>query len=86
MTTGRSGVEALAFLTGVLARCDNQPAIHVDRGMWYPWPLKVLGLDWQVTSGGVRNTVETWFGLLKERIGPFRRRWPTNASKDEVEA
>jgi len=43
-------------------------------------------LDWQVTSGGVRNTVETWFGVLKERLGQFRRRWPTNASKGEVQA
>jgi transposase-like protein len=86
VTTGRSGVEALAFVKRVLARCDNRPTIHVDRGVWYPWPLTLLGLDWQVTAGGVRNTVETWFGLLKERIGQFRRRWPANASRDEVEA
>lgn len=86
VTEGRSGVEALGFLKGVLARCDAQPRIHVDRGVWYPWPLNLLGLDWQVTSGGVRNKVETWFGVLKERIGQFRRRWPVNASKEEVQA
>jgi putative transposase len=86
VTGGRGGVEALAFLRGVLARCDNKPVVHVDRGVWYPWPLNLLGLDWQVTAGGVRNTVETWFGLLKERIGGFRRRWPANASTGGVEA
>ena len=86
VSEGRSSVEALGFVKGVLARCDNRPTIHVDRGVWYPWPLNVLGLAWQVTSGGVRNTVETWFGLLKERIGQFRRRWPVNASAEEVEA
>lgn len=86
VTQGRSSVEALGFLKGVLARCDNRPVIHVDRGVWYPWPLNLLGLDWQVTSGGVRNNVETWFGVLKERIGQFRRRWPVNASKSEVQA
>jgi transposase-like protein len=79
-------VDALGFLKRVLARCDNRPTIHVHQGVWYPRPLTLLGREWQVTSGGVRNTVETWVGLLKERIGPFRRRWPTNASKDEVEA
>jgi len=86
VSQGRSGVEALAFVKGVLARCDARPAIHVDRGVWYPWALEVLGLEWQVTSGGVRNKVETWFGVLKERIGPFRRRWPANASRAGVQA
>ncbi len=86
VTEGRGGVEALGFIRGVLARCDTRPVIHVDRGVWYPWPLNLLGLDWHVTSGGVRNRVETWFGVLKERIGQFRRRWPANASKDQVQA
>lgn len=86
VTEGRGGIEALGFINGVLARCDNEPAIHVDRGVWYPWPLELLELDWQVTAGGVRNTVETWFGVLKERIGQFRRRWPVNSSKAEVQA
>jgi transposase-like protein len=86
VSQGRSGVEALAFVKGVLARCDARPAIHVDRGVWYPWALEVLGLEWQVTSGGVRNKVETWFGVLKERIGLYRRRWPANASRDGVQA
>jgi len=44
VTTGRSGVDALAFVKGVLARCDNQPAIHVDRGAWYPLALGFAGL------------------------------------------
>lgn len=86
VTEGRSGIEALGVLKGVLARCDARPRIHVDRGVWYPWPLKLLGLDWQVTSGGARNKVETWFGVLKERIGLFRRRWPVNASREDVQA
>jgi putative transposase len=86
VSQGRSSVEAMGFVKGVVALCDNRPVIHVDRGVWYPWPLEALGLDWQVTAGGVRNTVETWFGLLKERIGQFRRRWPANASRGEVEA
>ena len=86
VTTGRSRVEALAFVKGALARCDNQPAVHVDRGVWYPWPPTLLCLEWPVTAGGVPNTVETWVGLFKERIGPFRRRWPTNASAEEIQA
>jgi len=34
VSEGRGGVEAMGFLKGVLARCDNQPTIHVDRGVW----------------------------------------------------
>ena len=83
---GRSGVDARGFLKRVFVRRDNRPVLHVDRGVGYPWRLTLLDLDWQGTVGGVRNTVDTWFGLLKERIGPFRRRWPTNASNNEVEA
>ncbi|PSG96372.1 hypothetical protein BRD56_11100 [Thermoplasmatales archaeon SW_10_69_26] len=48
--------------------------------------MTALSLDWQVTSGGVRNTVETWIGLLKDRIGPFRRHWPVNTSAEEGQA
>jgi transposase-like protein len=32
ITDGRGGVEALGFINGALARCDNQPVVHVDRG------------------------------------------------------
>jgi transposase-like protein len=83
---GRGGVEARGFLQGVLRRCRNRPRVHVDRGVWYPWPLRYLGLPWSQTSGGVRNHVETWFGVLKGRLDAFRRRWPRNASREGVEA
>lgn len=33
ITQGRGGVEALAFLKGVIARCDNKPVVHIDRGV-----------------------------------------------------
>jgi len=87
VTQRRSSLEGWLFVKNVLRRCKGgAPFVVGDAGVGYPWPLNRLGLDGQVTAGGVRNTVETWFGLLKERVGPFRRRWPTNASNDEVEA
>lgn len=84
VTDGRSGIEALGFVRGVLHRCTRRPQFHVDEGVWYPWALTTLGLDWRVTSGGPRNKVETWFGVLKERLAAFRRRWPRNAAKLNV--
>jgi transposase-like protein len=84
VTESRGGVEALGFLRGVLARCRNEPRIHVDRGVWYPWALGTVDVDWSVTSGGARNHVEAWFGLLKNRLKAFRVRWPRNASRETV--
>lgn len=84
VTDGRTPIDALGFLRGTLQRCMNQPVIHVDRGSWYPWPLGLLDVDWHVTRGGVRNTVETWFGELKRRLGTFRRRFPWTASQASI--
>lgn len=84
ITDGRTPIDALAFLKRTLARCTNRPVFHVDRGPWYPWPLGLLDVEWHVTRGGVRNTVETWFGELKRRLDAFRRRFPCTASQASI--
>lgn len=86
LTDERTPLDALGFLRGVLQQCGNDPVIHVDRGVWYPWPLGLLGVDWHVTRGGVRNRVETWFGELKRRLDAFRRRFPCTASPESIDA
>lgn len=84
VTDGRTPLDALAFLRGSLRWCETEPFVHVDRGSWYPWPLELLDVEWQVTRGGVRNRVETWFGEIKRRLEAFRRRFPWTASQASI--
>lgn len=74
VTQGRSGVEALLFLKNVLRRCTNDPHVEVDAGVWYPWALETLGLEWHVQAGGDRNLAESFFGSLKNRLGKMHQR------------
>lgn len=86
VTDGRSGLDALLFLKNVLRLCSNRPFIQVDRGVWYPWACRTVGVRWKVQRGGMRNHVENWFGSLKWRLRATRRRpgtWHTQTSLDD---
>ena len=80
ITRGRSGLEARMFLRRVLRRCRGRPRVLVDGGPWYRWALDSLGLVWEHVTFGERNPVEQWFGILKQRIKRFYKRWPHNAT------
>ncbi len=75
----RSGLEALSFLRVVLEVCDGKPLVYVDRAGWYRFALDRLGVPWEHRTFGPRNPIEQWFGILKQRIKRFYRRWPHNA-------
>lgn len=81
---GRSGLEALLFMKNVLRRCKGPPPfVMVDAGVWYPWALDTLGLEWSVTCGDARNYVEAYFGSLDWRLSRMQRRpgtWHTRQS------
>ncbi|MHA1857866.1 MAG: IS6 family transposase, partial [Candidatus Thorarchaeota archaeon] len=64
----------------VLRKCRGRPRVLVDGGPWYRWALDSLGLPWEHVTFGERNPVEQWFGILKQRIKRFYRRWPHNAT------
>nr|BAJ46812.1 transposase [Candidatus Caldarchaeum subterraneum] len=68
---GRSILNALSFLKTVLKTCENKPLIVVDRGRWYPWALKRLGLEYVHETFGNRNRIERWFRELKDRTKRF---------------
>ncbi|MEM4374084.1 MAG: hypothetical protein QXI97_03695 [Nitrososphaerota archaeon] len=55
-------LNALTFLMGVLEVCDGKPVIVVDRGPWYQWALKRLGIEYFHETFGV----ERWFRELKD--------------------
>lgn len=65
---GRSSFEAYVFLRMVLKYCENKPEFVVDRGFWYLWAFKRLGLKYRHKTFGDRNAVEGFFSQLKERV------------------
>ncbi len=48
-------INALIFLKRVLKACENKPMIVVDRGPWYPWALKRLGIEYFHETFGERK-------------------------------
>lgn len=79
VSQGRSGFEALRFLRTVLALCEGAPTVYVDGAPWYPLAFRRLGVPWEHRTFGPRNPIEGWFGVLKQRIKRFYKRWPHNA-------
>jgi transposase-like protein len=76
---------ALKFLMIVLDRCLNKPLIIVDRGPWYRWALERLGLKYRYQRFGIRNSVERFFGYLKQRTRKFYNNintWNTQSIED----
>ncbi|MEM2801031.1 MAG: DDE-type integrase/transposase/recombinase [Candidatus Caldarchaeum sp.] len=68
---GRSMLNALTFLRMVLRACEGKPVVVVDRGPWYPWALKRLGIEYFHETFGNRNRIERWFRELKDRTRRF---------------
>ncbi len=68
---GRSMMNALTFMRSVLKACKGKPVIVVDRGPWYPWALKRLGIGYIHEKFGDRNKIERWFRKLKDRTKRF---------------
>ena len=63
----RSSMDALLFLRRVLGACTNKPVFIVDRGPWYSWAFRELGLEHCRGAFGDRSGVERSFGSLKRR-------------------
>ena len=82
----RGSFEAYVFLKEVLKYCENKPEIVVDRGFWYKWALKRLGLKYRHETFGERNAVEGFFSRFKERTKRFWSRFPFRSSFDSVQS
>jgi transposase-like protein len=80
----RSFLESYSFIRKVLKACENRPLFYVDRGPWYRYALDRMGLPWEHRTFGPRNPIEQWFGILKQRIKRFYKRWPHNADLVQV--
>jgi transposase-like protein len=86
---GRNMLIALKFLRMVMDRCINKPLIVVDRGPWYRWALERLGLKYMYQTFGIRNSVERFFGYIKQRTRKFYNNinsWKTQSIEDYATA
>ncbi|MEM3081133.1 MAG: DDE-type integrase/transposase/recombinase [Nitrososphaerota archaeon] len=61
----------MTFLKRVLNICEGKPVIVVDRGPWYQWALRRLGIEYFHETFGERNRIERWFRKLKDRTRRF---------------
>ena len=77
-------MEAQSFIKKLLSMCEGPPLLYVDGAPWYKWALDRLGIPWEHRRFGKRNPIEQWFGILKQRIKRFYRRWPHNADIERV--
>lgn len=72
VSRGRSSLDSLVFLARVKARCKGElPIVLVDKGPWYPESLSRLGFDYMHYTFSIRNAVERFFGLVKDRTRLF---------------
>jgi len=80
---------AMKFIRIVLDRWSNRPLIIVDRSPWYRWALERLGLKYRYQRFSIRNSVERFFGYLKERTRRFYNNintWKTQSIEDYAAA
>ncbi|MGC9075697.1 MAG: DDE-type integrase/transposase/recombinase [Conexivisphaera sp.] len=83
-TWSRSSLHALLFLRKVLGRCTNKPLFVADRGPWYGWAFRSLGLSYYHETFGIRSRIERFFRTLKRRTKVFSNN--VNARRLQVHA
>lgn len=82
-TRGELGV--ILFLNEVLKYCEGKrPLILVDHGPWYPSALEHLGLRYKQVTFGERNSVESWFNILKQKTKRFYSRFPFHSTMQSI--
>lgn len=69
-SAGRSGLDAIVFLSKVKSGCTNNPILITDKGPWYS-AAETIGLDKWHQTFGIRNAIERFFGLVKDRTRVF---------------
>jgi len=67
---GRSELDATMFLSKIRARCIGKPIVITDRGQWYN-VINEMGLDHWHQTFSIRNAIERFFGLVKDRTRCF---------------
>lgn len=84
ISTSRTAFDAFYFLKMMLETCDNKPLIMVDRGPWYRWALKRLGLEYRHETFGERSPIEQWYSQFKARVKRFWKRFPYRSTLSSI--
>ena len=72
VSRGRSSLDSLVFLSKVKIRCRGKlPIVVTDKGPWYPYALRRLGFDHMHNTFSIRNPIEQFFRLVKDRTRIF---------------
>ena len=80
LSTSRTSFDAIYFLRMTLKYCENKPLILVDRGPWYRWALKRMGLEYRHETFGWRTPIEQWYSQFKARVKRFWKRFSYKSS------
>jgi len=81
-TRSRSSLDAPPFLGRALEARKDKPVFVVDRGPWYSWALRELGLEYYHGTFGDGSGVERSFGSLKRRTRVFLK--DINAGRSRI--
>ena len=68
--SARNALVAYSFIKEVLRTCKVGELI-LDKGPWYRYALKSLGVKFRHETFGDRNLVESFFSSFKQRVGIF---------------
>jgi transposase-like protein len=81
----RGELDAILFVKEALQYCvGERPIILVDHGPWYPPALEHLGLRYKQVTFQDRNSVESWFHILKQKTKRFYNDFPFHSSMESV--
>lgn len=79
----RNILVAIGFFQAIRREYGRLPRkVVTDRGVWYPWALRRLGIEHEVVCGGIRSCVERFNETLKDRARSFDKYFPCDLRCD----
>jgi len=84
LTTTRSHLDTMMFLSKLVRTCVDGPLVYVDGEPLYLWALRRYGFPHEGRTFGPRLAIERWFGFLKRRTRRFYNVFPDSSSERSV--
>lgn len=72
VSAGRSSLDAMMFLYKIKDECKGKlPILVADKGPWYIATINRLGFAYMHNTFSIRNPIEQFFKLVKDRTRTF---------------
>jgi transposase-like protein len=72
VSVGRSELDAMLFLYKIKVKCKGKlPVLVTDKGPWYNETINRVGFDCIHNAFSIRNPIEQFFKLVKDRTRVF---------------